>query len=431
MKSCPSCQRVFPEDAGFCPEDGTHLLLMSEVPASSAADPRIGIRINERYELRRVVADGGTGRVYEGADVQMDRRIAVKILHDDIALDPVALERFRREYELSKSLPHEHIVDVLDFAHEPSLNIHYLVMEFLDGEELRYLLKREKVLAPERLIRMMAQVAMGLDEAHARGFIHRDLKPDNLFLCGTRDGDICKVLDFGSVKDRNARKKLTQLGTTIGSPYYMSPEQAQGLESIDARSDVFSLAAVAYECITSFVPFDGNNGPSILLAIMTQEPVMPTVRGAGAKYPILPKLDDVLEQGLAKSATIRTPSVGALADAIGRAYGIDGSHREWAYMPQAELAERVRVSMAKVPITLRMDDPFATSVPPAKVETAPIRAVSSQGPAPFAVIGNPQSPQGYSEPPLGLPSRSPWLLLGLIGFIALLVGGGLVVLVLK
>ena len=397
---------------------------MSVVPASSAADRRIGIRINGRYELRRVVADGGTGRVYEGADLQTDTRIAVKILHDDVALDPVALERFRREYELSKSLPHEHIVDVLDFAHDAAFNIHYLVMEFLDGEELRYVLKREKVLAPARLIRMMAQVAMGLDDAHARGFIHRDLKPDNLFLCGTREGDICKILDFGSVKDRNARKKLTQLGTTIGSPYYMSPEQAQGLDTIDARSDVFSLAAVAYECVTAFVPFDGNNGPSILLAIMTQEPIMPTVRGIAAKYPIVPSLDDVLEEGLTKNAAIRTASVGALADAIGRAYGLEGGHRDWAYAPQAELAARVAASVPTVPITLRMEDPFASSLPPAQAPTSPTRAIDVA----FAAT---REPGAFSEAPIGLPSRSPWIMLGLIGFIALLVGGGLVVLVLK
>jgi serine/threonine-protein kinase len=397
---------------------------MSVVPASSAADPRVGVRINDRYELRRVVADGGTGRVYEGADLQTDTRIAVKVLHDDVALDPVALERFRREYELSKSLPHAHIVDVLDFAHDARLNIHYLVMEFLDGEELRYVLKREKVLAPERLIRMMAQVAKGLDEAHARGFIHRDLKPDNLFLCGTREGDICKILDFGSVKDRNARRKLTQLGTTIGSPYYMSPEQAQGLETIDARSDVFSLAAVAYECVTGFVPFDGNNGPSILLAIMTQEPVMATARGIAAKYPIVPAVDDVLEEGLAKNAAIRTASVGALADAIGRAYGLQGGHGDWAYAPQSELAAHVAAAVATVPITLRMDDPFAAGGPGAQLPTSPTRAQE-------AAFGGPHEHGGFSQPPMGLPSRSPWLLLGLIGFLALLVGGGLVVLVLK
>ena len=134
---------------------------------------------------------------------------------------------------------------------------------------------------------MLSQVAIGLDEAHARGFIHRDLKPDNLFLCGTREGDVVKLLDFGSVKDTGSnRKKLTVLGTTIGSPYYMAPEQAQGLETIDPRADVFALAAVVYECVTGEVPFGGTNGPSILLSILTKDPVPPTVKGASAKYPI-------------------------------------------------------------------------------------------------------------------------------------------------
>src|SRR5580704_13537094 len=218
--------------------------------APSAEDPRIGVRLGGRYELRRVVADGGMGRVYEGIDKQTDSRIAVKILHQDVAKDEVALERFKREYEISALLPHEHIVSVLDFQRDAVENTWILVMEFLDGEELRYVLKREKILPPERLVRMLSQVAIGLDDAHTRGLIHRDLKPDNIFLCGTREGDVSKLLDFGSAKDTAGnRKKLTVLGTTIGSPYYMAPEQAQGLETIDRRADVFALGALAYECI--------------------------------------------------------------------------------------------------------------------------------------------------------------------------------------
>ncbi|MGH7271690.1 MAG: protein kinase domain-containing protein, partial [Polyangiaceae bacterium] len=183
MKICPQCQRTFPNDAGFCPADGTPLTGASMVPvAPTSEDPRIGTRLCGRYELRRVVADGGMGRVYEGIDKQSDSRIAVKILHPDVAKDAVALERFKREYEMNASLPHEHIVKVLDFQRDPIGDTWILVMEFLDGEELRYVLKRESVLAPERVVRMMSQVAVGLDEAHARGFIHRDLKPDNVFL---------------------------------------------------------------------------------------------------------------------------------------------------------------------------------------------------------------------------------------------------------
>src|SRR5580698_9176652 len=199
MKICPQCQRTFPNDAGFCPVDGTALTGASLVPvAPSSDDPRIGTRLCGRYELRRV---------YEGIDKQTDTRIAVKILHPDVAKDEIALERFKREYEINASLPHEHIVKVLDFQRDEIADTWILVMEFLDGEELRYALKRERTLPPERLVRMMSQVAIGLDEAHARGFIHRDLKPDNVFLVGTREGDVVKLLDFGSAKDTGGNRK--------------------------------------------------------------------------------------------------------------------------------------------------------------------------------------------------------------------------------
>lgn len=149
MKSCPTCQRVYPNDAGFCPADGTALIQTSLVPlAASADDPRIGARLCGRYEIRRVVADGGMGRVYEGVDKQTDTRIAVKVLHDDVSRDDVALERFKREYEISANLPHDHIVKVLDFQRDSVAGVWLLVMEYLDGEELRFVLKREKTIPP-------------------------------------------------------------------------------------------------------------------------------------------------------------------------------------------------------------------------------------------------------------------------------------------
>jgi len=432
MKSCPLCQRVFPNDAGFCPADGTALTTASMAPvAPSAEDPLIGARLCERYEIRRVVADGGMGRVYEGIDKKTDSRIALKLLHEDVARDEVALERFKREYEISALLPHEHIVRVLDFQRDLVQKSWLLVMEFLDGEELRYVLKRERILPPERVIRMLSQVAIGLDQAHARSFIHRDLKPDNLFLCGTREGDAVKVLDFGSVKDRSgSRKKLTVLGTTIGSPYYMSPEQAQGLDTIDARADVFALAAVTYECVTGEVPFAGNNGPSILLAIMTKDPIAPTVKAAGAKYPIPPALDDVLEVGLAKNQNIRTRTVGALADAVGRAYGLSGDHLQWATLPQQEIARQIAQAMprampsAVAPLAVAAD-PFA---PPERA-VLPTRA-QAQAPPPWGAHSSRRG-EGLagtiSDSDMvarGLPAAKPaWLLPVLVGLLALVVGG--------
>jgi eukaryotic-like serine/threonine-protein kinase len=428
MKSCPLCQRVFPDDAGFCPADGTPLTTTSMAPvAPSQEDARIGARLAGRYDIRRKVADGGMGRVYEAIDKQTESRVALKVLHDEVSRDEVALERFKREYEISALLPHEHIVQVRDFQRDEASNTWMLAMEFLDGEELRYVLKREKVLPPERLVRMLSHVAIGLDEAHARGFIHRDLKPDNLFLCGTREGDVVKILDFGSVKDTGGnRKKLTMLGTTIGSPYYMAPEQAQGLDNLDPRADVFALAALTYECVTGEVPFSGNNGPSILLAIMMKDPEPASSKASKVKYPIPPTLDVVLEQGLAKNPNIRTKSVGALADAVGHAYGLSGDHRQWAKVPQQELGRQIGeamprlLAMSKVAPLAVASDPFAApaaAVGGATQAMAPVSARQGMDQAFGAVREADLVPMGV---PAGKPS---WLLPLIVGVLALVVGG--------
>ncbi len=437
--------RVWPDEAGFCPSDGTALQHASMVPvATSGDDSRLGTKLCGRYELRRVVADGGMGRVYEGIDKQTNTRIAVKVLHDEVAKDEVSLERFKREYELAAQLPHDHIVNVFDFQRDEASGVWLLVMEFLDGEELRFVLKREKMIPPERLVRMLAQIAIGLDEAHARQFVHRDLKPDNLFLCGTRDGDDVKILDFGSVKDKNKdAKKLTVLGTTIGSPFYMAPEQAQGLDTLDARADVFALAAITYECVTGTVPFTGNNGPSILLAILTKDPDPPSTKAANAKYPVPQAMDEVLEEGLAKNPNIRTKTVGELAMAVGRAYGLDGDHRVWAKTSQGDLGRMIADARGKAPpprVVEAAADPFAAPDPFAKPSTgtAPLAPPMGQ----MQPASQPRIPIAQNPPPVyqqqahaggyddvaGLPQgRPPWLIAVVVGVAALVVGGGIAI----
>jgi serine/threonine-protein kinase len=457
MKSCSQCQRVYPDDAGFCPADGNRLVNASMVPVAASDDPRIGALLCGRYEIRRVVADGGMGRVYEGIDKRNNSKIAVKVLHDDVAKDEVALERFKREYEISANLPHEHIVKVYDFQKDDASNAWLLVMEYLDGEELRPILKKTKTLPPERLIRMLSQVAVGLDGAHARNFVHRDLKPDNLFLCGTREGDNVKILDFGSVKDTNKdAKKLTVLGTTIGSPFYMAPEQAQGSPNLDARADVFALAAITYECVTGRVPFEGNNGPSILLAILTKDPDPPSVKAAGLANPPPPAMDDVMEVALAKNPNIRTRSVGELADAVGHAYGLEGGHRQWAILPQQQLAGAIATAKDRVmrPKVVPLDvasDPFAakasTGTVPLAQAMSPVHNLGPNvGPGPGPAAYGPQGGAGaqhgaramdgafsavreaaYEDASAaGIPQeRPPWLLPVIVGVVALLVGGGI------
>ena len=431
--------RVFPDDAGFCPADGSALQFASMVPVANVSDDkRVGTKLGGRYEIRRVVADGGMGRVYEGIDKQTQTRVAVKVLHDEVSKDEVSLERFKREYEISSQLPHDYIVKVMDFQRDEVAGVWMLVMEFLDGEELRFVLKREKMIPPERIVRMLAQTAIGLDEAHARQFVHRDLKPDNLFLVGTREGDDVKILDFGSVKDKNKdAKKLTVLGTTIGSPFYMAPEQAQGLETLDARADVFALAAITYECMTGSVPFTGNNGPSILLAILTKEPDPPSTKSAGAKFPIPAAMDDVIEVALAKNPNIRTKTVGDLATAVGHAYGLTGDHKAWAHLPQSELAKMIAAAPPRAAAPAAFEsakDPFAAPDPFAAKPVGPTGTQQLQQ-SPVANLAPPPSqrmpaPQPADDVPMGVPgtsSRPAWLIPVVVGIAALVVGGGLVI----
>jgi serine/threonine protein kinase len=417
MKACPLCGRLYPDDAGFCPVDGAQLSSATQVPVlADNQDARIGQLMCNRYQVRRVVADGGMGRVYEALDMRERRNVALKVLHADVAGDPVAVERFKREFEVSKLLPHDHIVEVLDF--QPTNDGSFaLVMEFLYGEELRATLKRETTITPARMVRMLAQVAVGLDGAHSRKFVHRDLKPDNLFLCQTSEGDTVKLLDFGSVKDKGeSAKKLTVLGTTIGSPFYMAPEQAQGLETLDQRADVWALAAIIYECVVGQVPFMGVNGPSILLEILTKDPKSPSLAAQHAKHPVPPTLDRVMTHAFKKQAAQRIGSVGALADAVGGAYGLSGTHQEWAKASEAELTTRIAVRLPELMKALAPAGPASV----ADSFFGESEALDTfDAPAPVSVARPPSSYQ--HEMPLGVPKRGGNMML----FLA--VGGGALV----
>jgi serine/threonine protein kinase len=392
LKTCNACHRLFPDDGAFCPVDGKPLVptTQAEVP-SDPDDKRVGSKLcGGRYHVWRRVADGGMGRVYQAIDLQEGRSVALKILHPEVAQDGVSVERFKREFECSAALPHDHIVEVLAFE-ETEDKSYALVMEYLEGEELRTLLKREKTLPAARVVRMMSQAAIALAAAHDRKIVHRDMKPDNLFLCGSRDGDLCKVLDFGSVRDNSVgAKKLTVMGTTIGSPFYMSPEQAQALPELDHRADVWSMAAIIYECLTGSLPFKGNTGPAILLAILSNEPPPPSEAGKAQKVP--PTLDPVIEEALAKTAAIRTPTIGALADRLGAAYGLEGSHQDWAHTPQKELAERIE---AALPALLERHAAELANKPVGELMDDAFKAGSEGGPSAFSedlIMGVPSGP---------------------------------------
>jgi serine/threonine protein kinase len=404
VRACRVCGRLYPDDARFCPIDGQGLYSATQVPvAGDDSSGRVGQILFERYQVRRVVADGGMGRVYEALDLIDRRHVALKVLHPEVASEPVAVERFKREFEVSSLLTSLHVVDVLDFR--PTSDGSYaLIMEFLYGEELRATLRRERFIRPERLVRMFAQLALALDEAHDKNLVHRDLKPENLFLCQTSEGDIVKVLDFGSVRDNGeSAKKLTVMGTTIGSPYYMPPEQAQGLDTLDRRADVWALGAIGYECLTGEVPFKGVNGPSILLEILTKEPMAPSRVATPGQADIPPGVDDAILGALKKTVGLRARSAGQFADAVGRGYGLDGDHRDWAVTTEERLGRSIASRLpslmehATLPRPRSATDAFfgdgeglGMSAPPVKPSESPrLASPESHGPLPRSALNRP------------------------------------------
>lgn len=423
MRACRVCGRLYPDDARFCPIDGQGLYSATQVPASGEdRSGRIGQVLFERYQVRRIIADGGMGRVYEALDLIEQRHVALKVLHPEVSTDAVAVERFKREFEVSAQLASVHIVDVLDFRATRD-GSYVLVMEFLYGEELRATLRRERHVPPERVVRLLAQVALALDEAHDKNLVHRDLKPENLFLCQTSHGDISKVLDFGSVRDNGeSAKKLTVMGTTIGSPYYMPPEQAQGLDSLDRRADVWALGAITYECITGEVPFKGVNGPSILLEILTKEPLPPSLVESAGRADIPRGVDEAVLGALKKAVALRTRSAGLFADDVGHGYGLDGKHEDWAVTSEQQLG---RLISARLPSLMEQ-----ATVPRARSATAQFfgdsEGIGVSAPPLLPSAPPPRFASASAEPsappPTSTPNRPAWVAPVLVAGAALVAG---------
>jgi serine/threonine-protein kinase len=335
---CPdaACGKKYPDNVAFCGECGK---ITIQEQARDDIDPRLGQRLGSYLVVARI-ADGAMGRVYEGRHHETKARVAIKILHAEVARDPVSVERFKREYETATEMNHPNIVKVIEFGATQD-GMSFMTMEYLEGEELGHLLRREGKVETARLMRVAAQIALGLDYAHSFGFIHRDLKPDNIFLCKGAAGDTVRILDFGSVKlQMETGPKLTAFGTTLGSPYYMSPEQAMGKQDVDQRTDVFALAAILYESVTGKIAFEAGNVAQILMKIINQNPTPASQLVPG----LPPAVDDVIDKGLRKDKTKRYGDASSLATAFGHAYGLSGEAKGWAEVEVSQLSAQLTSS---------------------------------------------------------------------------------------
>lgn len=281
--------------------------------------PAAGSIIAQRYELRSVLGSGGMGTVWAAEHTSLKSPVAVKFLDPVVAQDPTILERFLREAQAAAALRSVNVVQIFDYGVFEGTP--YIAMELLQGESLRERVDRLGRLSPEDTAKVILHVSRAMARAHDMGVVHRDLKPENVFIAQD-DEEVVKVLDFGIAKvthgDLVGRSdSRTKTGSLLGTPYYMSPEQAQGNRVVDARSDLWSLAVICFECLTGRPPFDSEALGDLILAICTREPPRPSSLAA-----VPQGFDAWFARGVAKDPEARFQTARELAESFSLIAGI-------------------------------------------------------------------------------------------------------------
>ena len=307
-KKCSRCNHRYPDDFLLCPRDGTPLELEGQ-----AGDPFLGRVLGDTYQVLRLVGEGGMGRVYEARHLRLpDRRVAVKILQPEYARDTDICARFQREAEVASSVAHRNVIEVYDVSKTPD-GVPYIVCEFLSGEELGARLEHQGA-DVGYCVHVTRQVCRALAAAHAKGVVHRDMKPENVFLV-ERDGEaVVKVIDFGISKANQnpGDANLTRTGMVMGTPSYMAPEQARGDKAVDVRADVYAVGALLYHALTGKKPFDSDDPTSTLTLVLTEEPERP--RSINTQIP--EGLEIVVQRAMAKDARDRYATMADLDRAL-------------------------------------------------------------------------------------------------------------------
>jgi len=272
----------------------------------------IGQIIDGKYRIVRLIGQGGMGAVYEGLNQLIDRRVAIKVMLPDIG--SAAVGRFEQEARAAGRIGNDHILEILDVGRLPD-GSHYMVAEFLDGESLESRLDKRGALQPAELTPIALQLLAALGAAHRAGVLHRDLKPDNVFLVREKAGhrDFVKLIDFGISKfAQDSALNLTKTGTMVGTPYYMSPEQARGKGPVDARADLYAVGVILYQAVSGQLPFVADSFNDLLFKIVL-EPAPPVTSYA----PTLdPRFAAIIGKAMAREADDRYQTAEELADAL-------------------------------------------------------------------------------------------------------------------
>jgi serine/threonine protein kinase len=309
---------------------------------------RSGQLLLEKYLLSRRIGKGGMGEVWAGEHTLTGRRVAVKILGESHLANAKVVARFGREARAASAVHHPGIVEILDQDVTPS-GEPFLVMEYLEGESLGDRLKRVGKLSEDETAAIVLPLLDALAAAHTAGVVHRDLKPDNVYLTpGERGKDRVKIVDFGiSRKADEIANHLTQEGSVLGTPHYMSPEQARGEVNIDGRVDVYATGVLTYECLTGKVPFDAKNYNALLQRILGETPALPSTRGASVSS----AFETAVLHAMAKAKRDRPASAAELRDEFIAA-------RKPATIPGGERARLARSapSAASMGLTQALED---------------------------------------------------------------------------
>ena len=288
-----------------------------------ADDPLIGMVVSDRYRIIRKIGEGGMGAVYQAEHALIEKRIALKILFQDLTRRPDLVARFLQEAKSASRIGQENVIDISDFG-QTADGLVYIAMEFLDGQDLGRLLKTERSMPWLRARPILMQITKALRAAHGHGIIHRDMKPENVYLI-SREGraDFVKVLDFGIAKvvsaDEADGPRLTQTGMIFGTPEYMSPEQAQG-HPPDHRLDVYAVGCIMYQMLTGSVPFTADSFMGILTKHLVEAPIPPRQRRPDLNIPA--DVEAICLRALEKDREKRWPDMDAFYRALGAAGGV-------------------------------------------------------------------------------------------------------------
>jgi serine/threonine protein kinase len=303
-RQCAKCGGWFPADYAVCPRDATPLGSLSD---TRGGDPLIGAVLGGSYRLLRVLGEGGMARLYEAEHLFLDRRYAIKIIHEYLARRPELLARFEREARAASRVRSDHVVQVVDLQRTAD-GRPCIVGELLEGEDLQELLERKRIMSAVEAIPLVRQICRALTAAHACGVVHRDLKPSNVFLCRGESGHVtAKILDFGVAK-LAGDSDLTSTGAVVGTPAYMSPEQAEQASDAGPLADIYAAGAVLYRMLTGHAPYSQDRNSNPLVKLLHEAPARP--RDLEPSIP--PGVEAVIQRAMARDPRVRPQTAGDL-----------------------------------------------------------------------------------------------------------------------